>query len=96
MVKIYINNNNKIRLKINLKGNRIEDNNYFIKFIKSIKFKFTKLDFVKFIINIIPKNDSKVFIIIIFKNNILLFIFNVKTIIFNKFLDFGYFNISNF
>lgn len=47
-------------------------------------------------INIIPEYNKKAIVVFVFKNNIFLFIYNMRKTTFDEFLDPNYFNISNF
>lgn len=97
MVRIYINNNNRTRLKTSLKRNKILDNNYkaigFIEFIISVS---EKPDYIKFIINIMLENNNKATMVSVFKDSIFAFTYNVRKIMLGKFSDPGYLDISNF
>lgn len=55
-----------------------------------------KTRFVKSKINIMPKDNGKVAVIIVFKNSIFSFLYDIKKTAPSEFSHSGYFNVSNF
>lgn len=96
MVKICISDINKYKLKTNLKTIRILGDALSTNSIKSMISISSKPDSVQFRINIIANDNNKAKILHIYKDNIFLFIYNMKNTTLGEISNSGLCDVSNF
>lgn len=96
LLKLYININNKNKLKIELMTKGILEDKWSTIAIKNVLFILANKVFINIIVKIMLKRRSKAKIVLFVNNDIFLFMYDIKTMVLGHFPNSKLFYVNNF